>query len=77
MTSASCTEPPGCATKETPTLAAWSSESRKGKKASDASETPESVAIHAAFSSSVSGAGGASKFVAHSRASTAVMSPSM
>ena len=54
MTSSSATEPPAATRYLTPLVDATSIESRKGKKASDASETPSSVLRYADFSAAVS-----------------------
>ena len=54
ITSSSPTDPPAATTYETPRVEATSIESRKGKKASDASETPSSVLRYADFSAAVS-----------------------
>mmetsp|Transcript_11088 Transcript_11088/g.44924 ORF Transcript_11088/g.44924 Transcript_11088/m.44924 type:complete len:220 (+) Transcript_11088:220-879(+) len=56
-TASSWTEPPACATYLTPTVAATSTLSRNGKKASEASATSSSEAIHAATSEAASSGG--------------------
>ena len=65
ITSESPTEPPAATTYSTPRVEATSIESRKGKKASDASETPSSVLRYADFSAAVSSSGSDSKLVSH------------
>mmetsp|Transcript_23070 Transcript_23070/g.80422 ORF Transcript_23070/g.80422 Transcript_23070/m.80422 type:complete len:220 (-) Transcript_23070:530-1189(-) len=76
-TSASATLPPGCTTKLTPTRLAASIESRKGKKASDASATPDMPPRNSAFSSACSRSGSASISSMNAAHSASLKPPSM